>query len=109
MRAASEVATKRKAMIKSATVAGMVGPVLFVSVLAVLTAVQYDFMLAIGWRPLGDPAGAWPSGLALGPHGSVQILDFVVSGLLLAIFAVGLHLEVTEGRSSRIGPTLCSS
>lgn len=52
------------------------------------------------------PAGAWPSGLALGPYGWVQILNFVVSGLLLAIFAAGLHFEVTDGYGSRIGARL---
>ena len=93
-------------MIRTAAIAGMAGPVIFVSVLVVLTAVQYDFMVGIGWRPLGDPAGAWPSGLALGPYGWVQILNFVISGLLLAIFAVGFHFGVTGGRGSRVGPIL---
>ena len=97
---------RRAAMIRSAAIAGMAGPVIFVSVLVVLTAVQYDFMVGIGWRPLGDPAGAWPSGLALGPYGWVQILNFVISGLLLSIFAVGLHFGVTDVRGSRVGPIL---
>jgi hypothetical protein len=98
--------TARRAVMIRAAIAGMAGPVLFASVLVVLTVVQYDFMLGIGWRPLGDPAGAWPSGLALGPYGWVQISNFVASGLLLAIFAVGLHFGVTYGRGSRIGPGL---
>ena len=93
-------------MIRAAAIVGMAGPVLFVAVLVVLTVVQYDFMLGIGWRPLGDPAGAWPSGLALGPYGWVQILNFVVSGLLLTILALGLHSGVTDGHGSRIGPGL---
>ena len=97
---------KRAGMIRAAAIGGMAGPVLFASVLVVLTVVQYDFMLGIGWRPLGDPAGAWPSGLALGPYGWVQISNFVVSGLLLAIFAAGLHRGVTDGHGSRIGPGL---
>ncbi len=92
--------------VRAAAVAGMVGPVLFTTVLLALTATQYDFMLGIGWRPLEDPAGAWPSGLALGPYGWVQVLNFVLSGLLLAIFAVGLHLGTTDGRGSRVGPAL---
>ena len=97
---------RRAAMIRAAAIANMAGPVLFVGVLVVLTVVQYDFMLGIGWRPLGDPAGAWPSGLTLGPYGWVQISNFVVSGLLLVVFAVGLHCGVTDGRGSRIGPGL---
>lgn len=72
----------------------------------VLTAVQYDFMIGIGWRPLEDPAGAWPSGLALGPYGWAQVLNFVVSGLLLMLLAVGLHCTAASGHGSRIGPTL---
>jgi hypothetical protein len=93
-------------MVRLAAVAGMIGPVLFVVVLLALTAIQYGFMIGIGWRPLRDPAGAWPSGLALGPYGWVQVWSFVLSGLLLMIFAVGLHLGTTNGRASRIGPAL---
>ncbi len=84
----------------------MVGPILFATTLLALTLVQYDFMLGIGWQPLGDPAGAWPSGLALGPYGWAQTLNFVLSGILLALFAAGLHLGATEGRGSWTGPAL---
>jgi Protein of unknown function (DUF998) len=90
--------------IRVAAVAGMVGPILFATILLTLTVANYDFMLGIGWRPLRDPAGAWPSGLALGPHGQAQDLNFVLSGILLAVFAVGLHLG-TSGRSLA-GPIL---
>ena len=82
----------------------MVGPALFAFVAVALTAVQYDFMIGIGWRPVADPAGAWPSGLALGPYGWAQSLNFAVSGLLLIVFALGLHAEVDDG--SRVGPAL---
>ena len=53
-----------------------------------------------------DPAGAWPSGLALGPYGWAQTANFVVSGLLLMLFAAGLHLGATDGRGSQFGPAL---
>src|SRR5215207_2384970 len=98
--------TKRMAMIRMAAVAGMLGPPLFGTVLVVLTVVQYDFMLGIGWQPVGDPAGAWPSALALGPYGWLQTANFVVSGLLLMVFAVGLDIGVMGGRGSRGGPVL---
>jgi hypothetical protein len=93
-------------IVRTAAVAGMVGPVLFATTLLALTVAQYDFMLGIGWRPLGDPAGAWPSGLALGPYGSAQTLSSILSGILLALFAAGLHLGTTDGRGSRTGPAL---
>jgi Protein of unknown function (DUF998) len=93
-------------MVRAAAVAGMVGPVLFATVLLTLTVLQYDFMLGIGWRPLRDPAGAWPSGLVLGPYGWAQVANFVLSGILLMIFAAGLHSGATGGRGSRVGPVL---
>ena len=82
----------------------MVGPILFAATLFTLTVIQYDFMLGMGWRPLADPAGAWPSGLALGPHGWAQNASFVLSGLLLMLFAAGLHVGAPGG--SWIGPGL---
>jgi hypothetical protein len=97
---------KYRATVKVAAVAGMVGPVLFATTLLALTVVQYDYMLGIGWRPLRDPAGAWPSGLALGSYGWVQTSNFVLSGFVLMVFSAGLHLGVADGRGSRVGPTL---
>jgi len=93
-------------VVRAAAVAGMVGPVLFAGALLALTILQYDFMLGIGWLPFRDPAGAWPSGLALGPYGWAQTLNFVISGALLALFAVGLHRETTGRHGSRVGPAL---
>lgn len=87
-------------------VAGIVGPILFATALLSLTALQYDFMVGIGWQPWRDPAGAWPSGLALGPYGWAQNASFIVSGVLLMIFATGVHLGVTGGLGSRAGPGL---
>lgn len=94
----------RAAAIKVAAISGLVGPVLFSAVLVSLTVLQYDFMLGIGWRPLHDPAGAWPSGLALGPYGWAQSLNFALAGALLAGFAAGLSGALRGG--PRIGPAL---
>ncbi len=93
-------------MVRAAAVVGMIGPILFATVLLALTLVQYDFMLGIGWRPFREPAGAWPSGLALGPYGWAQVANFVLSGILLMLFAAGLHFGATHGRGSRVGPAL---
>jgi hypothetical protein len=93
-------------MVRAAAVAGMVGPGLFAAVILGLTVVQYDFLLGLGWRPLGDPANVWPSGLALGPYGWAQVTNFVISGILLMIFAAGIHRGATNGRGSRVGPIL---
>ncbi len=89
-----------------AAIAGMAEPALFAVVLLALTAIQHDFLLGIGWRPLRDPASVWPSGLTLGPYGWAQTVSFVVSGLLLMLLVLGLHLGATDSRGPRSGPTL---
>jgi uncharacterized membrane protein YidH (DUF202 family) len=100
----ARIETKQRIIIMAAALAGMIGPILFGTVLLALSALEYDFMLGIGWHPLTDPAGAWPSGLALAHYGPVQVANFVVSGLLLAFFSLGLHLGVRDGYGSPLGP-----
>src|SRR5215212_6894380 len=104
--APARIGVKRQTIIKLASLAGMIGSVLFGGVLIALSVLEYGFMLGIGWRPLSNPSGAWPSGLALGPYGAAQVANFVVSGLLLCLFALGLHLEVATMRGSTpLGPS----
>ena len=104
--ASASILVKRR-IIKLAGIAGTIGPVLFGSVLLALSFLEYGFMLGIGWQPVADPAGAWPSGLVLGPYGTAQIANFVISGFLLCLFALGLNLEVATRRASTSpGPAL---
>jgi hypothetical protein len=92
---------------RNAALAGMVGPVVFALVAVVLTFAQYGFMLGLGWKPLGASDVPWPSGLALGPLGWLQVLNFAFLGLTLIFFALGLHREVaSRGRLSWAGPAL---
>ena len=72
--------------------AGMVGPLILGSVIAILTLVQRDFMTSIGWR-LEAPLD-WPSGLALGPYGWIMTLTFLLCGILIVLFASGLRLSL---------------
>jgi hypothetical protein len=85
-------------MIKLAVRAGILGPSLFAVVLLVLTLLKYDFLLSLGWHPLNDPTFDWPSGLALGAFGWIMTLTFLLSGLLMTIFASGLRLSLPPSR-----------
>ena len=96
--------SKRLITPRRAALAGIAGPAIFATTLVTTTILQYDFMLGIGWKPLSDPSGAWPSGLSLGPHGWIQDLNFAISGTLLATFAIGLHRGM--GYGSKTGPAL---
>jgi uncharacterized membrane protein YidH (DUF202 family) len=69
--------------------------------LAILTLLEYDFMRGLGWRPLY--VIDWPSGLALGPYGIWLTVMFILSGLLMAIFALGLRTALGNGAAPRIG------
>lgn len=55
-----------------------------------------------GYSPLRHPV----SSLALGPHGWIQSLSFVASGLLLLAFTWGLGRATSRTGSTRWGPRL---
>ena len=85
-------------MIKLAARAGMIGPALFGFILGVLTLLKYDFLLSLGWHPLYAPTFDWPSGLALGDHGWVMTATFLLSGVMMTLFASGLRLSLPPSR-----------
>ncbi len=92
-------------MERNGGLAGMVGPVIFALVVVVLTVLQYDFMVGLGWDPLGVTDVPWPSALALGPYGFLQVLNFVFFGVMLMVFAAGLQRGVVpSSRTSWVGP-----
>ena len=88
---------------KLAALGGIVGPILFAGAVTTLTIVQYDFMRGLGWDPIHTPTFDWPSGLSLGPYGLWMTLTFILSGLLMAIFALALRTVLDEGTAPRIG------
>lgn len=84
----------------------LIGPVLFAGVLIILTFVEYDFLRSLGWHPINDPTFDWPSGLALGNYGWVMTATFIISGILMALLAARLFLDLKPGPASRLGATL---
>ncbi len=90
--------------IKLAALAGIVGPLLLGSVIAILTVLERDFMLSIGWK-FNAPLD-WPSGLSLGPLGWIMMLTFLLSGLLILIFASGLRRGLPRSRPAVIATWL---
>ncbi len=84
----------------------LLGPILFASVLTILTIVEYDFLLSLGWHPIHDPTFDWPSGLALGRFGWIMSLTFIVTGLIMTLFARRLYLDLKPTPASKLGATL---
>lgn len=85
-------------LIRAAAVAGTVGPLVFGLTVAGLSVVDYDFMRGLGWHPITAPTFDWPSGLALGPHGGLMTMAFIVGGVGLALLGLGMGRAVRAGR-----------
>ncbi|MFI6507039.1 DUF998 domain-containing protein [Streptosporangium sp. NPDC050855] len=68
-----------------------------------VTAFLIEGATRAGYDPMRHPV----SSLSLGPYGWTQVANFVVTGLLMLVFAVGLRRDLrTPGRRSTWGPLL---
>jgi hypothetical protein len=79
--------------------AGMIGPLLFALVVALLDIVQDKFLVLNGFDPLTESP---VSVNALGPYGWIQCINFAIFGLLEIAFAIGLYRSVKGGRLAKI-------
>ncbi len=75
---------------------GMIGPLLFVVV----------FLLEGATRPNYSPWHHFVSSLSQGEQGWMQIINFLVCGVLMLCFAIGLRRVFREGKGSTWGPIL---
>ena len=81
---------------KAAARAGILGTVLF----------TFSFMLNGSLRPGYDPVHMYVSELSIGSEGWIQIMSFMLFGIALFLFALGLKAVFPTGRASRSGPIL---
>ena len=79
--------------------AGLIGSALFVTVFTVE-----------GWlRPGYNALSMYVSALSLGPRGWIQIVNFIVFGILLLVFTRGIAIEFPSGKASRGGIILLTA
>jgi hypothetical protein len=88
-----------------AALAGLVGAPLFGFIVMLLTVLHYDDLATMGWHPLRSSSVPWPSALALGPYGWLQVANFVFLGFALIALGYGLHRGIDGGRA-KAGPLL---
>jgi len=81
---------------KIAPWAGMIGPALF----------TLTFTLNGLLRGGYDPVRMYVSELSIGPRGWIQIVNFMVLGSCLMVFAIGISKAFPTGKASRAGPIL---
>jgi len=83
-------------VIAALAAAGIAGPIIFVLVVIVQSLLHPDY------SQVKLPISA----LAAWPGGWLQSVNFVIFGLLMISFAIGLHLGVRPSRAGVIGPAL---
>lgn len=88
----------RRSVTAALAAAGIAGPIAFAVVALVHSLIRPEHSLVA--MPI--------SALAAAPSGWVQDLNFVVFGLLMIAFAVGLHLGVRPARWGVFGPAFLS-
>jgi hypothetical membrane protein len=93
---AAHTLQRRRSVIAVLALAGIVGPILFTVVALVHSLLRPDHSL------VGLPISA----LATGPSGWVQDVNFVISGVLMLAYPIGLHLEIRQTRWGVVGPAL---
>jgi hypothetical protein len=86
--------------------AGLIAPPLFAIGLVALTLLQWDYLRDLGFRWTDHADSAWPSGLAQGPVGFGQVVNFGLFGILLLLFFRGLGRELHFGDRGRIASVL---
>ena len=45
---------------RNGALAGMIGPAMFAFIAVVLTVLQYNFLVRLGWEPVGVSDVPWP-------------------------------------------------
>jgi uncharacterized protein DUF998 len=76
-----------------------VAPYLFLLGTIGISWLEEDFMERLGWE-------VWPSGLALGPDGWLQIVNFIVFGVSLIAFALAVAAVPARNRWVKAAPVL---
>src|SRR5215218_3711674 len=92
----SDYRLERHQVLATLAIAGIAGPIVFVVVVAVQSLLHPDY------SQVKLPISA----LAAWPGGWLQSVNFIVFGLLMISFAIGLHLGIGPSRAGVVGPAL---
>jgi hypothetical protein len=87
------------ARVRVGAIAGAVAPFAFLIATVAISWLEESYMERLGWD-------VWPSGLALGPHGWLQLANFIALGLLLIVFALAVNAVPARSRWTKVAPAL---
>jgi hypothetical protein len=83
----------------------LAGPLFLVSV-GLNTWASLGYLHQLGWKFVGGEQEPWPSSLARGPYGWAQVATFVVTGLLIVVFAIAVREQLPHRRASSFAVAL---
>ena len=96
----ADAAAKRATLHAAGVLAGILaGPFFLVSV-GLNTWASLGYLHQLGWEFVGGEQVPWPSSLARGPYGWVQIATFLITGALILVLAVALRDQLPHRRAS---------
>jgi hypothetical protein len=96
----TDAAEKGEALRRAGAIAGLVaGPFFLISV-GLNSWASIDFLHSLGWEFVGGEQVPWPSSLARGPYGWVQVATFVITGLLIMLLAFAVRDQLPRKRAS---------
>src|SRR5437764_9658183 len=96
MRTEKDYATDQRTVTRFLIAGGAIGPLLFIMV----------FLIEGATRPGYSAWHNFVSQLSLSDQGWMQIVNFLVCGLLMLCFAIGLRRVLRPGKGSVWGPIL---
>ncbi len=89
----------------TSAVAGLAIAPLWIGVTALLTWLEWDYIHSVGWAPTTANEVPYPSVLLRSDLGLVQSANFVVTGVLVAVFAIGFRREFARRISGWVATT----
>jgi hypothetical protein len=94
-----DAAAKAKALRRAGVIAGLLaGPFFLVSV-GLNTWASTGYLRQLGWEFVGGEQVPWPSSLACGPYGWLQVATFVITGLLITVLALAVRDQLPLRRA----------
>jgi hypothetical protein len=102
----ADAAVKGATLRRAGVLAGLLaGPFFLISV-GLDTWASIGYLRGLGWQFVGGGQVPWPSSLARGPYGWVQVATFLITGLLIVILAVAVRDRLPRRRASRFAVVL---
>jgi hypothetical protein len=78
---------------RTAGLAGLALAPFWISIIIVVTALEWDFLHSLGWNLTGSNEVNYPSATLRGDFGLIQTFSFAATGLLGATFTIGFRRE----------------